>query len=76
MQESIDALKSTIITKDATIEELKSRTGRPGGTVTGLGDDIDINDLRAGDVSILTQALKEREEQIDELHHKLKQATQ
>lgn len=71
MLEGLEGMKETIAAKDATIEELKSRLGRAGVP----SSELNFNDVRSNDVSLLTQALKEREGQIEELQDKLKQAT-
>lgn len=67
MNAIIGNMKDTIDSKEAEIEELKSRLLRSGSASTNAASNNDI--------SLLTHALKEREDEIDNLQDKLAQAT-
>jgi predicted RNase H-like nuclease (RuvC/YqgF family) len=79
MSESFENMKETIAAKEATIEELKSRLGRRRGEVEeDLIDEpfgVRRTDGRKEDVAVLTRALREREDQIEELQEKLAEAS-
>jgi hypothetical protein len=68
-------LSEIVATKEATIEELKSRLGRGGGlngrVGGGGGGPAGAIPETEENVALLTEALKEREEKIEYLQEKL-----
>lgn len=73
----MDDLKEVIDTKDATIEELQHRLAHPSkgalrpDPATVLPSQVSHNE----NISVLSQAIKEREEKIEDLQEKLEQAS-
>ncbi len=69
--------RNTIKMKEAEIEELKSRAALGGRSSASRGDsyDSELQPHQRQTVSILTQAISERDDQIEDLQEKLAEAS-
>ena len=72
----IDKMKTVLDYKEATIDELRSRlekTKVPGGATEGNANQV--IDSNRENLMLMTEALRDREDQIEQLQEKVKQAS-
>ena len=72
VEKRIDQMKNILEFKEATIEELRSRLNRASLEGTGMGGQ---DPQSVENVAMLTKALRERDEQIEQLQESLSQAS-
>ena len=72
VEKRIDQMKNILEFKEATIEELRSRLNRANLEGAGMGGQ-DPQSIE--NVAMLTKALRERDEQIEQLQESLSQAS-